>query len=116
MNRGLISLAAVAAVCGIVFAQAPGLPGGQQAPEGRPFGGPGLGGMMQARVGGGSASVAAAGNYVYVVSGGTLYQYSVDGLKLVTKAQLPAQERGQGGQGGGEGRGGGNRRNNPPVN
>ena len=72
------------------------------------------GGMM--RMGGSSSSVAASGNYVYVVSGNTLYQFSVDGLKLVAKTTLPTASRGEsGGQGAGRGEGGGNRRNNPPV-
>jgi len=96
MNKVLVSLAASLAVLGVVFAQAPGGFGGQDAP--RPVGVPGQGG---GRVGGGGSSVAASGNYVYVVSGNTLYQFSVDGLKLVAKTTLPTAERG-GGQGGGK--------------
>ncbi len=95
MNKVLVSLAASLAVLGVVFAQVPGGFGGQDAP--RPAGGQG-GGM---RAGGGGSSVAASGNYVYVVSGNTLYQFSVDGLKLVAKTTLPTAERG-GGQGGGK--------------
>ena len=95
MNKVLVSLAASLAVLGVVFAQVPGGFQGQDAP--RPAG-PGQGG---GRVGGGGASVAASGNYVYVVSGNTLYQFSVDGLKLVAKTTLPTAERG-GGQGGGK--------------
>jgi hypothetical protein len=95
MNKVLVSLAASLAVLGVVFAQVPGGFGGQDAP--RPAGFPGQGG---GRAGGG-ASVAASGNYVYVVSGNTLYQFSVDGLKLVAKTTLPTAERG-GGQGGGK--------------
>ena len=108
MNKILVSLAASLAVLGVVFAQVPGgFVGGQEGPKPQ--------GTGQARTGGGS-SVAAAGNYVYVVSGNTLYQFSVDGLKLVTKATLPTASRGEGGgQGGGRGEGGGNRRNNPPA-
>jgi hypothetical protein len=97
MNKLLVSLAASLAVLGVVFAQVPGGFAGQDAP--RPAGFPGQGGGM--RAGGGSSSVAASGNYVYVVSGNTLYQFSVDGLKLVAKTTLPTAERG-GGQGGGK--------------
>jgi hypothetical protein len=96
MNKVLVSLAASLAVLGVVFAQVPGGFQGQDAP--RPAGVPGQGG---GRVGGGGSSVAASGNYVYVVSGNTLYQFSVDGLKLVAKTTLPTVERG-GGQGGGK--------------
>lgn len=97
MNKVLVSLAASLAVLGVVFAQVPGGFGGQDAS--RPAGFPGQGGGM--RAGGGGSSVAASGNYVYVVSGNTLYQFSVDGLKLVAKTTLPTAERG-GGQGGGK--------------
>jgi hypothetical protein len=97
MNKVLVSLAASLAVLGVVFAQVPGGFAGQDAP--RPAGFPGQGGGM--RAGGGGSSVAASGNYVYVVSGNTLYQFSVDGLKLVAKTTLPTTERG-GGQGGGK--------------
>jgi hypothetical protein len=95
MNKLLVSLAASLAVFGLGFAQVPG--GVQEAP--RPGQVPfplGQGGM---RVGGGGSSVAASGNYVYVISGNTLYQFSVDGLKLVAKTTLPTAERGQGGRG-----------------
>jgi hypothetical protein len=106
MNKLVMSLAATLAVLGVVFAQVPG--GIQEAPRpGQtpfPLGGGG------GRVGGGGASVAASGNYVYVVSGNTLYQFSVDGLKLVTKATIPSSERQN--RGGEEGVG---RRNNPPT-
>ena len=93
MNKILVSLSASLAVLGVVFAQVPG--GIQEAPRPgqTPFPLGQVGGM---RVGGG-ASVAASGNYVYVVSGNTLYQFSVDGLKLVAKTTLPTAERGQGG-------------------
>ncbi len=95
MNKVIVSLAASLAVFGLGFAQVPG--GVQEAP--RPGQVPfplGQGGM---RVGGGGSSVAASGNFVYVVSGNTLYQFSVDGLKLVAKTTLPTAERGQGGRG-----------------
>lgn len=115
MNRGnnmqkiLVSLSASLAVLGLGFAQVPG--GIQEAP--RPGQTPfplGQAGGMRA---GGGASVAASGNYVYVVSGNTLYQFSVDGLKLVAKTTLPTV---RGGEDGSFGRGqGGGRRNDPPA-
>jgi hypothetical protein len=106
MNKLIVTIAASLAVLGVVFAQVPGGFGGQEAP--RPQG-------QGIRAGGNSASVAASGNYVYVVSGGTLYQFSVDGLKLVTKAQIPVTDRG--GVDGAAGRGGGGgRKNNDPAN
>ena len=102
MNKILVSLAASIAVLGLGFTQVPG--GIQEAP--RPGQTPfplGQGGM---RTGGGNGgSVAASGNFVYVLSGNTLYQFSVDGLKLVTKTTLPNV---RGGEGGG-------RRNDPPA-
>jgi hypothetical protein len=110
MNKLVVSLAASLAVLGVVFAQVPG--GIQEAP--RPGQTPfplGQGGVM--RAGGGGGSVAASGNFVYVLSGNTLYQFSVDGLKLVTKTTLPTTNRG--GVDGAAGRGEGRGRNNPPV-
>ena len=92
MNKILVSLAASLAVFGLGFAQVPG--GIQEAP--RPGQTPfplGQGGMKM----GGSGSVAASGNYVYVLSGNTLYQFSVDGLKLVAKTTLPNVRGGEGG-------------------
>ena len=111
MNKVLIALAATAAVISVVFAQ---VPGGLQDPQEAPRPGqvPSLGQGM--RVGGGSASVAAYGDYVYVVTGNTLLQYSANGLRLVTRTTLPVVERQRGGEGGGDGAVG--RRNNPPVN
>ena len=100
MNKILVSLTASLAVFGLGFAQVPG--GIQEAP--RPGQTPfplGQGGMKM----GGGGSVAASGNYVYVLSGNTLYQFSVDGLKLVAKTTLPNV---RGGEGGG-------RRNDPPA-
>jgi hypothetical protein len=105
MNKVLVSLAASLAVLGIVFAQVPG--GVQEAP--RPGQTPfplGQGGGMRAG-GVGGASVAASGNYVYVVSGNTLYQFSVEGLKLVTKTTLPTVNRGGVDGSAGRGQGGG---------
>jgi hypothetical protein len=104
MNKLIVTIAASLAVLGVVFAQVPGGFGGQEAP--RPQG-------QGMKTGGNAASVAASGNYVYVVSGGTLYQFSVDGLKLVTKAQIPASDRG--GSDGAAKRGGSGRKNNDPA-
>ena len=109
MNKILVSVAASLAVLGVVFAQVPGGFRGREGP--RPAGAPGQGGGGGMRAGS-SASVAASGNYVYVVSGNTLYQFSVDGLKLVSKATLPTADRG--GVDGAAGRNGG-RRNEPPA-
>ena len=102
MNKVLVSLAASLAVFGLGFAQVPG--GVQEAPR------PGQVPFPLGQVGGmktGGGSVAASGNFVYVLSGNTLYQFSVDGLKLVAKTTLPTVSRG--------GDNGGNRRNDPPV-
>jgi len=107
MNKILVSLAASLAVFGLGFAQVPG--GIQEAP--RPGQTPfplGQGGMKM----GGGGSVAASGNYVYVLSGNTLYQFSVDGLKLVAKTTLPTV---RGGEDGSSWRGQGGRRNDPPA-
>jgi hypothetical protein len=107
MNKLIVSLAASLAVLGVVFAQVPG--GFQEAPR------PGQVPFPLGQVGGmktGGGSVAASGNFVYVLSGNTLYQFSVDGLKLVTKIILPTNDR-RGGEDGSAGRGGG-RRNDPP--
>ena len=109
MNKILVSLAASLAVLGVVFAQVPG--GIQEAPRpGQvPFPLGQTGGM---RIGGGG-SVAASGNFVYVLSGNTLYQFSADGLKLVAKTTLPTVDRG--GVDGSAGRNGGGHRNDPPA-
>ena len=108
MNKVLVSLAASLAVLGVVFAQVPG--GFQEAPR------PGQVPFPLGQVGGmktGGGSVAASGNFVYVLSGNTLYQFSVDGLKLVAKTTLPTV---RGGEDGSFGRGqGGGRRNDPPA-
>ena len=109
MNKILVSLAASLAVLGVVFAQVPG--GIQEAP--RPGQTPFPLGQSGMRMGGGGGSVAASGNFVYVLSGNTLYQFSVDGLKLVAKTTLPTV---RGGEDGSFGRGqGGGRRNDPPA-
>ena len=80
-----------------------GFGGGGQGGQGGGFGGgpgggggfPGMGPMMGG--GGGGASIAATDKYVYILRGNTLYQYSVEGLKLLAKAELPQQPRPQGG-------------------
>lgn len=111
MNKFLVALGVIATFATIVFAQ--GL-GGVQVPGG-PGEGPrqGLGQMM--RTGGGSGSVAASEKYVYVLQGGTLYQYSADGLRVTGQTRVPTNNNaGEGGRG--EGGGGRGNRNNPPVN
>ena len=100
MNKIVISLAALLSISVIVFAQGQGVGG----PEARPNQGGGQGQGVRQQSG---VAVSSDGKFVYVVSAGTLYQYSVDGLKLVSKTQLPTPERN--GQGGG-------RRENPSIN
>ena len=60
----------------------PGGPMGPNQPGG--FGGGGRMGMM----GGGTSAIAATAEYVYVVQGNTLYQFSAKTLKLANKAEL----------------------------
>ena len=50
--------------------------------------GGGYGGYRPMPIMGGAAAIAAAGEYVYVVQGNTLYQFSANTLKLRNKAQL----------------------------
>lgn len=76
-----------------------GGPGGQGFPggpgsgaPGYPGAGQGFRGMGMGMMGGGPATVTATEKYVYVLRGDTLYQYSVDGLKLTAKATLPRPE------------------------
>jgi hypothetical protein len=63
-------------------------------------------------------AIAVNDKYVFVVFAGTLYQYSVDGLKLVGSAQMMPRGMGQGGPGGQgrdgrPGRGGGEKAGGP---
>jgi hypothetical protein len=79
-----------------------GRPGGGGFGGGGAFGGPpgggGFpGGPMMGMGGGGGASIAATDRYVYVLRGNTLYQFSVDGLKMLAKAELPQAQRPGGG-------------------
>ena len=74
-----------------------GFPGG---PGGQGGGFPGGGPMGMMRGPGGGASLTATDKYVYVLQGNMLYQYSVEGLKLTAKVQLPQQQGGPGGPGG----------------
>ncbi len=101
----LIVIAAAVAISktGDQVAQAPPMPpgaggyGGQ--PAGPPPGGPGpggMGGMMSGgmrpgMMGGGMSmpAITAAGEYIYVVQGNTIYQYNAKTLKFVNKAPLP---------------------------
>ena len=64
-------------------AMMPGMPGGPMMQPMPGYGGGMMGGMM-----GGMPAIAASGDYVYVVQGNTLYQFSAKTLKLVNKAQL----------------------------
>jgi YHYH protein len=52
-------------------------------------GGGGPGGPGGGQPGGGPASLAAKGQYLFIQRGNTLYQYSADGLKLLSKTELP---------------------------
>lgn len=76
---------------------------GQGRPNGQGF--PGMGGMgMMGGFGGGAATVTATDRYVYVLRGNTLYQFDVNGLKLIAQAQIPVERpRVQPGQGGANG-------------
>ena len=61
----------------------PGMQGG--------FGG-GRMGMGMPMMGGGTSAIAATAEYVYVVQGNTLYQFSAKTLKQVNKAELSATQ------------------------
>lgn len=86
MNKFLVAIGVIAAFATIVFSQ--GLVG-VQVPGGPGSEGPrqGLGQMM--RNGGGGGSVAASEKFVYVLQGGTLYQYSAEGLRLSGQTRVP---------------------------
>lgn len=88
----------VSAVASIAAAQPPQPPaqgdqgqGGDQARQG-------MRGMMMMPQ---APAIAVADGYVFVVSGGTLFQFAIDGLKLVGQVQLPMPAGRMGGQGGG---------------
>jgi hypothetical protein len=93
-QRNLTFTAALTAALGLAFAgwthlsparaQADGAAPAGQAPD--PGQGPG-GRMMGMR---GPASLAASGDYVYVLRGNTLYQMKSSDLSLVTQKDLPA--------------------------
>lgn len=79
-------------------------PMGPNQPGGQGYGG-GMGMPMMGRMGG-SAAIAATADYVYVVQGTTLYQFSAKTLKLENKAELTtstarSQNPATTGQGGG---------------
>ena len=65
------------------------------AEHGKPgMGGPGMHDqrmMMMHMMG--HSNMVANDKFVYVLRGNTLYQFSTDGLKLVSKAELPRPER-----------------------
>ena len=107
VTSGLVLAAAAVLAVVAVFRAAPALgqperpPEGQTQPGQRPPqfppegsggfqpGGPGPGGPARSGLfGGGSAAMAAQGEYVYVVRGNTLYQFQVKGLTLVKKVTL----------------------------
>ena len=73
-------------------------PGGQMGPgqmgPNQPggFGGGGRMGMGMPMMGGGTSAIAATAEYVYVVQGNTLYQFSAKTLKQVNKAELSATQ------------------------
>lgn len=73
--------------------QGPGQMGPNQ-PGG--FGGGGRMGMGMPMMGGGTPAIVATAEYVYVVQGNTLYQFSAKTLKLANKAELTSgNPRGQ---------------------
>ena len=85
MNKILVSLAASLAVFGLAFAQVPG--GIQEAPRPgqTPFP---LGQNIRMRAGGGAASVAASGNFVYVLSVTNYSVFNKYVLLPITSADL----------------------------
>lgn len=59
--------------------------------------------MMTRMMGSNSVAICAHGDYIYVVRGNTLYQFTAEDLQLVNKVQLeerPTMGRGPGGPGG----------------
>ena len=78
-----------------------GGPGGGQGGRGGFGGGQGGGFPGMGMMGGGAATIAATDKYVYILRGNTLYQYSVEGLKLLAKTEIPQPPRPAGGLGGG---------------
>jgi hypothetical protein len=97
---GLVFVAVAVAVLAATSAYAQGAPGGIQ---GQGQGGQGqqfrqMAGMMQP-----APAIAVADGFVFVVYGNTLYQFSIDGLKLVNQYEFPRPARGNRGGGGPQG-------------
>ena len=100
----IIVVIALAAVCASAFAQL----GGDAAAGAAPVVAPPAAGDAQAatppqghagaqKAAGAAAAappaIAVSGNFVYVIQGRTLYQFAVDGLKLIAQAQLGPEPR-----------------------
>lgn len=93
MNKILISLGILASFATLVFAQGFG---GVVVPEGQNVPGQGF-----QRQGGGSASMAVNEKFLFVLRGDSIYQYSVDNMKLIGTTKLPTVERDRGPRTGG---------------
>ena len=84
MNKFLVSIAALAVVGSLVWAQ-------QEAPRPGQGGFPlGQGGGRQG--GGGSVVVTANEKYLFVVTGGTIYKYDVESMVLKGKVEVPTNQ------------------------
>jgi hypothetical protein len=95
---GLVCVAVLVLVIAATSAYAQGAPGGMQGQGGQGGQGQmrGMGGMNMP-----APAIAVADGFVFVVYGGTLYQFTIDGLKLVAQAELPRPQRAN--RGGGDG-------------
>lgn len=105
---GLLFVAVLLAALATTSAYAQGAPSGLQP------GGQGQGGLRPGQGPGGAGAnmrqmaamvppaIAVSDGFVFVVYGGTLYQFTVDGLKLVAQVDLPGRRGGNrpGGPGG----------------
>jgi hypothetical protein len=94
---GLVFVAVVVIVLAATSAYAQGAPGGMQPGQGGP-GGQGQRQMGQMQP---APAIAVADGFVFVVYGGTLFQFTIDGLKLVNQFEFPRPQRGNRGGGGG---------------
>ena len=98
MNKILISLGILASFATLVFAQGFG---GGRVPEGQNVPGQVVPGQGSQRQGGGSASMAVNEKFLFVLRGDSIYQYSVDNMKLIGTTKLPTVERDRGPRTGG---------------